>query len=32
MQDGTPPDQPSPLSAGGFLAGSTVGLTQGVHY
>ena len=23
MQDGTPPDQPSPLSAGGSLAGST---------
>ena len=28
MQDGTPPDQPSPLLAGGFLPGSTARLTQ----
>jgi hypothetical protein len=29
MQDGTPPDQPSPLSVGGFLSGSIARLTQG---
>jgi len=28
MQDGTPPDKPSPLSAGGSLPGSTARLTQ----
>jgi len=27
MQDGTPPDQPSPLFAGGSLPGSTARLT-----
>jgi len=28
MQDGTPPDQPNPLSAGGSLPESTACLTQ----